>query len=57
MRDDSCEAMDNTDVREIERLHLSGDPAQDCGCAHEPDEAQKHSSPDAVTIATYKVTK
>jgi hypothetical protein len=21
MRDDSCEAMDNTDVREIERLH------------------------------------
>jgi hypothetical protein len=24
MRDDSCEAMDNTDVREIERLRLRG---------------------------------
>jgi hypothetical protein len=23
MRDDSCEAMDNTDVREIERLRIS----------------------------------
>ena len=27
MRDDSCEAMDNTDVREIERLQLICPPA------------------------------